>query len=75
MTTRREGGPTLTASDITKLCDAAMTAFSQWHQIELRARRAAKLRLAAELQRLDVFGPALHYVTHEDYIPTGDHRE
>ena len=75
MTTERRGGPTLTASDITKLCDAAMTAFSQWHQIELRAMRAAKLRLAAELRRVDVFGPALHYATHEDYTPTGDRGE
>jgi hypothetical protein len=46
----------LNTKDIAKLCDAAMTAFSQLHDIEMRNRKAAKARLAEELDKLDLFG-------------------
>jgi hypothetical protein len=46
----------LTTKDITKLTDAAMAAFGQLHDIELRAKRIAKARLAVALADLDLFG-------------------
>ena len=61
----------LSTKDITKLCDAAMTAFGQLHAIELRNRQVAKERLAAELGKLDLFGLTANkvYADAEEYRP------
>jgi hypothetical protein len=57
----------LTPKRITALTDAASKLFDVFYDIEKQQREAAKPRLAAELDRLDLFGPGEHYSCHEDY--------
>lgn len=62
----------LTSTQVVKLTDAASELFRTLYGLERAHKQAAKVRLAEELARVDLFGPGLHYVSHEDYIPSGD---
>jgi len=48
--------PALSLTRIRVLTDAAMAAFGLWHDMEIKAKRAAKEKLAAEMANLDVLG-------------------
>jgi hypothetical protein len=64
----------LTKQRITKLTDAAMTAFNTLYEIERHHRAIMQARLSAELDKLDLFGPGAHYRDEEEYHPGGDAR-
>lgn len=63
--------PLLDLKQVAKLCDAAMYAFGVLADAEREAKKAAHARLKAEMKKLDLFGPWLHYNDHEDYAPSG----
>lgn len=63
--------PLLDLKRVSVLVDAAMHLFSTLYDIEREAKRAVNARLKAEVKKLDLFGPQLHYTNHEDYAPSG----
>lgn len=62
--------PLLDLKRVNVLVDAAMHLFSTLYDIEREAKRATNARLKAEMKKLDLFGPQLHYTNHEDYAPS-----
>ena len=66
------GPPLLGTAQVMKLTDAAQTLFGTLYDIEKAMKRVAKNRLAAEMDKLDLFGPTEHYLGIEDYEPGGE---
>jgi hypothetical protein len=65
--------PTLfTKQRITKLTDAAMSAFEVLYDMERQHRSAVKARIKAALHEFDLFGAGAHYRNDEEYKPGGD---
>jgi hypothetical protein len=63
--------PLLSTKQVTKLTDAAMALFGTLYDLERAMKQSAKARLAAELDRLDVFGLTANKVNAEaeEYQP------
>lgn len=65
------GPPLLVTAQVMKLTDAAQALFGTLYDVERAMKQAAKARLAAELGKLDLFGPTANKVNAEaeEYQP------